>query len=455
VIVVVGGGITGLAAAYELTRRSLPFVLLEASDRVGGLIRTEQDAGFTIDAGPDSVLVQKPAALQLCSELGLSSRLMQMRPPRRAFVVKRGRLHPLPSPSVLGLPTTLLALAGYDLLGPAARMRLALEPFVPRRPRADESVASFFSRRFGRATVDLIASPLLGGIHAGDIDRLSMASLFPRLVLAERKSGKVLHSLSRAPKPGSEGLFRALRSGMGELVATIESRLPAASVRLGAYVTGLDRGSAAWHVTTHSDRTDAQAVVIAAPAHAAAAILRPIDTAAADICASVEYVSTLSVALGYRRSEIPHPLEGSGFVVSRRYNDMRITACTWVSSKWEHRVPDGHALLRAFMGGAHDPNVVEATDDDVIETAQRDLASVLGPMGSPVLARVYRWPRAAAQHNVGHRTRMKELSERLRALPGLFVAGSGFDAIGIPDCIAQGRSAASAAAAYVSGRVPQ
>jgi oxygen-dependent protoporphyrinogen oxidase len=278
-----------------------------------------------------------------------------------------------------------------------------------------------------------------------------MTSLVPRLVLAERKRGKVLHNLARAPRPGPDGLFRALRSGMGELVTAIVSRLPAGSIRVGARVIRLERQSTAWRIFTDADHLDAAAVLVTAPARAAATILRDTDQAAAAICESVQYVSTLSVALGYRRADLAHPLAGSGFVVARRYNEMRITACTWVSSKWEHRAPDGYALLRAFMGSVHDPSAVAASDEEVVETAVRDLAAVLGPMpGQPTIARVYRWPDGAAQHNVGHRERMKALADRLRALPGLFVAGSGFDSIGIPDCIAHGRAAASDAAAYVT-----
>jgi oxygen-dependent protoporphyrinogen oxidase len=451
VIAIVGGGITGLAAAHELTRRQVPFVVLEASDRAGGLIYTERASGFTLDAGPDSLLVQKPAGVQLCTELGLSPHLLRLSPPRTAFVVKRNRLYPLPQVAVLGIPTTAAGLARYDLLGWPARARLAAEPLIPRRARGDESVASFFRRRFGAAAVDLIAEPLLGGIHAGDVDRLSMLSLFPRLVDAEQKPGKVLRALARSYRPSPDGLFRALRGGMGELVAAIEARLPPGALRRGAAVARLRRTfGAAWRLEAGGEIVDAAAVILAAPAHAAAALLAPIDPAASEIAAAVPYVSTVSVALGFRRGDISHPLAGSGFVVSRRHCRLRVTACTWVSSKWEGRAPEGHVLLRAFIGGAHDPGAVDASDDELVDTAVRDLTAVLGVTGTPVLARVYRWRNAGAQHHVGHRARMRSLGDRLRTLPGLFVTGSGFDSIGIPDCVAHGRSAAAAAADYVT-----
>jgi protoporphyrinogen/coproporphyrinogen III oxidase len=448
VIAVLGGGITGLAAAYELARRDVAFTLVEASDSLGGLIRTEHIGGFTLDAGPDSLLVQKPAAVQLCEDLGIAHRLMPTTPPQTAFVLKHGRLHALPSPSVLGLPTTVGAAARYDLLSWRGRARLASEALVPREARADESVASFFRRRFGPETVHLVAEPLLGGIHAGDVEVLSIASLFPRLVEAERKRGGVLRNLAPRTRPDG-GLFRALRSGMGELVEAIAARLPPGSVLRNARVQHLARGARRWRVQTTDAAIEADAVMLTLPAHAAATLLNPLDDDAARLCSLVPYVSTASVALGWRRAEVPHPLAGSGFVVARRYNRLRITACTWVSSKWEARAPAGHVLLRAFIGGAHDAAAVDLSDADLAAVATGDVSATLGITAPPMLVRVFRAPDAGAQHIVGHRARTAELAGRLTRFPGLFVAGSGFEAIGIPDCVAHGRRTAAAAADYV------
>jgi oxygen-dependent protoporphyrinogen oxidase len=452
VVIIIGGGITGLAAAYELSRRQVPFLLLEASGRVGGLIRTEHVGGFTIEAGADSLLAQKPAGVDLCEELGLGSRLMRTTTPRTAFVLRHGRFHAIPSPSALGIPTTFPALLAYDLLNWGARMRLALEPLMRRRTPVDESVGSFFRRRFGPESAPLIAEPLLGGIHAGDIEQLSMASLFPRLFEAERQPGKVLINLARARQPAPDGAFRGLRGGMSELIEAIRSRLPPAAVRLNTPARSVHRGAVSWRVATGAELLDAAAVVVAAPAHAGTALLAAVDPAAAQICQSVPYVSTASVALGFDRAHIAHPLAGSGFVVARRDSDVRITACTWVSSKWESRAPEGQVLLRAFIGGAHDPAAVDASDAELIDIAMRDLKGVLGISSAPILARAYRWRQAGAQHNVGHRARITGLRERLRALPGLFVVGSGYDSIGIPDCVAHGRAVAVLAADYVTIR---
>jgi oxygen-dependent protoporphyrinogen oxidase len=447
VIIIIGAGITGLSAAYELTQRHVPFVLLEAGSKPGGLIRTEHEDGFTIELGADSMLVQKPAALKLCEELGLSARLMASRRPRTAFILRDGRLHALPSPSVLGIPTTLPALARYSLIDWRTRARIAMEPLVPARTYADESVASFFRRRFGAATVDLIAEPLLGGIHAGDVEQLSMPSLFPRFTAAERQGGGVLRAV--APPASGDGLFRALRSGMSELVEAIVHRLPAGSLLLETPAAGIRRQGSRWLVGAGGERFEAAGLILATPAHVGATLLRTVDESAANVCGTVPYVSTATVALGWRRADVRHPLAGSGFVVARKHNTLRITACTWVSSKWESRAPDGMVLLRAFIGSVHDPHAADLGDAALIEIAVREVSRVLGIGAPPVLGRAWRWRNAAAQHTVGHAARMTGLAARLRSLPGLWVAGSGFESIGIPDCVANGRRVATAAADYV------
>lgn len=479
-VVVVGGGITGLTAAYELSKRGLSAVVLESAARGGGLIRTEHVDGFTIEAGPDSVLTAKPAALELVRELGLDGEVQRVRTPG-AFVLRDRRLYKLPSPSLLGLPLTWRALAGYRQLPWHARARLALEPRVPpRRTEDDEAVGAFFRRRFGPDTVDVIAQPLLGGIHAGDIEQLSMRSLFPRLLELERAHGSVLapsakaaavkglrdtSSASGALPGGAPAMFATLRPGLSALVDALVCAIPAGTIRYGAPVDALIRASGGWN----AGGIEGRAVVFAAPAHAAATLLRPIDERAAELCARVPYVSTASVALGWPRGAVRHPLNGTGFVVARRHpggrrrglgaerrprapeTAVRITACTWVSSKWENRAPHGSVLLRAFLGGSHDPDVVSLTDDELVAIARRDLSNVHGISAAPSLARVYRWPRAGAQHTIGHLDRAAEIDRRLEG-HGIFTAGSGFHSVGIPDCIADARRAAAAADAYVRRR---
>jgi oxygen-dependent protoporphyrinogen oxidase len=449
-LIIIGAGITGLTAAYEAQRRGLRPLVLEASTRAGGLIRTDRVDGFTIEAGPDSVLAQKRPALELIRELGLGDEVLEVRPPGGAFVLRGHHLYKLPSPSRLGVPLTWRALAHYDLLPWPARLRMALEPLVPaRRAQEDESIGSFFRRRFGAATVDLIAQPLLGGIHAGDIEHLSMRALFPRLLDAERTDGRVLkmhHARAGDPQKQDpndgrgEAGFRSLRDGMSTLVRALEAKLPPDAIRYASPAQRIERAADGWRVTSTDAAFEAPAIIVAAPAFVAAKLFAPVDAAAARLCDEVPYVSTASVALAWPRTAIAHPLTGTGFVVARRASDVRITACTWVSSKWEHRAPDRFALLRAFIGGAHDPDVVDLEDDELARIARRDLERVLGITAPPVLTRVYRWRRAGAQHNVGQRARMEALERRLAHHPGLFVAGSGFRSVGIPDCIADARA---------------
>ena len=456
-VIVIGGGITGLAAAFELAQRGVPCRVLEASERAGGLILTDHVDGFTIEGGPDSVLAQKPAALELCEALGLGPRIISSKQPRTAYVLRDGRLHALPSPSILGIPTTIRGIAGYDLLSWSARARLAMEPFVSAADPAeagDESVASFFARRFGSATVPLIAEPLLGGIHAGRADELSIRSLFPRLVEAEARRGSVIRAFRRtrhATRGG--GIFRSLSSGMGELVGALERRLPSGTLKLSMPATALRADPQGWLVVAGPARTTARAVILAVPAYVAARLLWQVDPEASRLCDEVPYVSTASVALTWRRDDVPHPLAGSGFVVARVPGAPRITACTWVSSKWSGRAPAGSVLLRAFLGGADDPDAADLPDEDLVEIASREVGAVLGISAKPGITRVYRWIRAGAQHNVGQLARMARLEARLADFPGLFVAGSGFRSIGIPDCVADGRSAAIAATGMLHGEI--
>jgi oxygen-dependent protoporphyrinogen oxidase len=449
-IIIVGAGIAGLAAAYELSRRHVPFTVLEASSRAGGLILTEYTQGFTIEAGPDSILAQKPAAIDLCRDLGLGADLVSTTPPRTAFVLKDHRLHPLPSPSVLGVPTSLGGIARCGLLSAAGRARVALEPIVPKRPPSDESVASFFMRRFGAETVDAIAQPLLGGIHSGDVGRLSMRSLFPDLAAIEARGASMLHAF-RGRQPSPDGLFRSFGRGMIALADGVRSRLPQGSIRTDTRVERLQRLGNEWEVSTAAGVERGRAAILCVPAPAIAAIVRGVDSGIARRLEEIPYTSSVGVTLAWPRDAIAHPLNGSGFVVARSAGAPRLTACTWVSSKWEGRAPEGVALLRAFIGGAHDPSAVDVEDDELIALAARELAQTLRIRGTPVLTRVHRWRRASPQHEVGHPARVADVEAMLAGHTGLFVAGSGLRVTGIPDCIADGRAAAAAADDYVKG----
>jgi oxygen-dependent protoporphyrinogen oxidase len=453
-VIIIGGGIAGLAVAYELQQRGVSYRLFERAARVGGVILTERTGGFTFDAGPDALLVQKSAAVALCRELGLGDRLFPTSLPRTAYIMRAGRLHPLPEGSMLGIPRNVSALAATRLFSLAGKVRMAAELFVPRRTDGeDESIASFIGRRFGAEAVTYLADPLLAGIHAGEVNDLSMRALFPRFLDAERKHGSVLRAFRQIRQPKtSDGAFRSLPDGLEELVRALAGVLRPDRIALGAGVRSVARLGAGYEVVLESgDRFSAPAVVACAPAWAAAAILRPADEELARLCARIPYASSATVTLGYRREDVAHPLRGSGYVVPRVEGTIGM-AGSWISSKWRDRAPEGHVLLRAFVGGARDPGALRRSDDEILAAAGAELARVHGITGPPVLARLHRWERANAQHNVGHLDVVSAIEARLARLPGLFVTGSGFRGVGVPDCVADGRKVAAEAAAWVASR---
>jgi oxygen-dependent protoporphyrinogen oxidase len=451
-VLIVGGGIAGLSAAWELSRRGHTPMVLERAARPGGVIRTEHVDGFVIDAGPDSLLVQKPAALDLCRELGLSDRLVPTLAPRTAFILRGGRLVPLPEGSVLGIPTKISSFITTRLFSWRGKARMALEVAIrPRRDQEDESIGHFMRRRFGQEAVTYLAEPLLAGIHGGDVHRLSMRAAFPRLVDAERTYGSVLRGLSalNAGSPSSStGAFMSLPGGIEELVTSLIDRLPPGSLQTKADVVHV-RGQGPFAVTLSSGEViDTRAVIIAAPAWAAAPMLASIDAALTQRIAEIPYASSATVVMAFGREQVRHPLAGSGYVVPRPDRHV-VMAASWVSSKWPQRAPPGYVLLRAFVGGAYDLSILDQSDAAITGAVLAELRGQLGITGEPALVRVYRWPRANAQHEVGHLQRMTEIDQRLASYPGLFVTGSGFRGTGIPDCIADARRTGAAASDFL------
>lgn len=448
-VAVVGGGIAGLSAAYELQRRGLQVRVLEASGRPGGVILTERFDGWVIDGGPDSILVQKPAGVSLCRELGIGDRLVSTQKPRTAYVMRDGTLHPIVEGSFLGFPVGVVALARSSLFTLRGKLRMACEVLMPRGSGQDESIAAFVRRRFGEEAAEYLADPLLAGIHAGDADRLSMRALFPRLLEAERQAGSVIRSFRRLHvKPSEQGAFVSLPGGVGELVDALAGALTPGTVALSARATELRR-AITYTVESTVGPIEARSVILAVPAYVAGNLLRSFDTTLAGLCDAIPYASTATVAFGYRRDQIAHPLRGSGFVVPR-VERTPLLAATWVTSKWPGRAPDGHTLVRAFLGGGRDPHRLERTDEELIDTAREALAETLHIKGEPLFSRLFRWTRQSPQYEVGHLDRVSTIEQRMASIPGVFLAGSGFHAIGIPDCVADGRETAARAATFLA-----
>jgi protoporphyrinogen/coproporphyrinogen III oxidase len=446
-VIVVGGGIAGLAAAYELSLSGVPCTVLERAPRAGGVIVSEEIDGFTIDGGADSLLVHKPAGIGLCREIGLGDRLVPTKPPRVAYIQRAGKLHALPAASVLGIPTRVGPFVTSSLFSWPGKLRMGAELFIPPRRKdddADESIGAFITRRFGREAATYLAEPLLAGIHAGDVDRLSVRALFPQFVEAERADGSLLRAFRRrATRPHEDGAFRSLPGGLSEMIDALVRALPPGSVRTGTIVTGLRAGGSSGFVldTGGGEPIDARAVILATPAFVTSGLTRHYDAELSRLCGEIPYASSAAVVLAFARDAVGHPLNGSGFVVPR-VEGTGILAASWLSSKWAHRAPDDRVLLRAFAGGARDPQALERSDRELVAQSLGALTPLLGIRGQPLLSRVYRWERANAQHEVGHLSRMAAIERVLGRLPGLYLTGSGFRGVGIPDCVSDGRNTA-------------
>ena len=449
-VAIIGGGISGLSAAYELHRQAVPFTLFERSDNLGGLIRTERVNGFTIDKGPDSFLTQKPAALTLCKELGLTDRLIPTIQPRAAFIVRSGRFHPIPDSAVLGIPTKLSQILTNSALTLPGRIRMSIDLVTPSGVQVrDESIGAFFRRRFGSEAVGYCADPLLGGIHAGNVEDLSIRTLFPRLIRAEQ-TGSVIRALRRQrvenPSTGKSGLFRSFVGGLGELVSALANKLPSSSLRSATIVKSVS-GRGPFRISlANSENIRADQLILAAPSSSVAALLQSMDETLAKLCASIPHTSSATVALAYPKPAIGVPLEGNGFVVPRAETNLSLMAATLVSSKWPKRAPEGQVLFRGFLGGVRDPDILTHGDDELADLVHRDLSTLFRIRQRPSLARVFRWPNANPQYNVGHQEIIAAIDDRLVQFPGLQLAGASIRGVGIPDCIAAGRFAARTAA---------
>jgi oxygen-dependent protoporphyrinogen oxidase len=458
-VVVIGGGITGLAAAHrlqELAReRSAPLqlTLIDGRDRLGGTIATERAQGFVVEAGPDSFLSEKPDALALCRRLGLEDRLVRTDDRfRKVFVWHRGRLHPLPDGFQLLAPTRVLPFATSSLFSWPGKLRMAMDLLMPRGGGGDESLGDFVRRRLGAEALERVAQPLVAGIYTADPDDLSLAATMPRFLELERTHRSIILGLwraaRRAPQPGTSGarfsLFVSFKDGMEELVAALVSRLPPASVVLKDRVSGLERDGTRWRVTTaDGGRFDADAVIVATESHAAARLTRYVDPALSMLLAEIAYSSAATISMGWSRADVPHPLDAFGFVVPR-IEGRALLAATFSSVKYPGRAPEGAVLVRGFVGGMLNASVLDEDDASLVARARAELKDALGITASPRMTRVWRWPASMPQYRVGHLARVETIERRLAGVPGLRLAGGAYRGVGIADCVRSGEAAAVA-----------
>ncbi len=433
--IIIGGGITGLAAAYYLQRSAVGAIavtLIEGSTRVGGKITTAHERGFLIEGGPDSFLARKTVTQDLCRELGLGDELQPVRAGKHpTYVWSDQELHPLPMGVGPMMKSRLISLPG--------KLRMGAEVIMPaRKEDGDEGVGSFMRRRFGNEMLDKLAGPLMGGIYAADPETLSLASTFPFLQVMEKKYGSVLRGWKKARGGGRKverSMFLTLRGGLLQLTEALERAIGPGVIRRGAQVVAVLPQEGRYEVVLENGSScTADDVIFATPAQVTAGLVEYIDTALAERLRDIRYVSTATVSLGFRERDLPRALDGFGFVVPRMEH-RRINACTWSSTKFEGRAPEGHVLLRVFVGGAGAEQYAERTDDVLIALARQEVDAAMCIGAEPVLARVYRWPKGNPQYEVGHGARVAAMESLAAAHQGLYLAGAAYHGAGIPDCI--------------------
>ncbi len=466
---IIGGGIAGLAAAYELEKAraagaEVEYRLFEARGRLGGSLASEIVDGTVLEEGPDSFLTEKPAAAELCRELGLGAELLASNDAaRKTYILVRNRLIPLPDGLMFLVPTKLAPTALTRLFSLRTKMRMGLELLHPPRPsgQADETVAALVARHYGAEVVDRLADPLLSGIYGGDAGQLSARMVLPKLVEMESAYGSLTRGVlaahramraragaaqanggaasgaRQAPKP----IFTAIRGGMQQMVDAIVARLNPEWLRAGTAVEALEKTAEGWRVTAGGATERFDALIVASPAWAAGALLRPVDAELGAELSAIPYSSSITVNLVYDEARLKPLPEGFGFLVPAS-EGRSMLACTFVQRKFLGRTAAGKAVFRAFLGGMKNEGLLDASDVELVGTVRRELKEILGIEAEPEITRVARWRRAMAQYAVGHQERVARIRERVAGLPGLRLAGNAYDGIGIPDCIRLGRKAA-------------
>jgi oxygen-dependent protoporphyrinogen oxidase len=468
-IAIIGGGIAGLAAAFRLTQIAPPsrITLIEQDELLGGKVKTERVDGFVIEAGPDSFLSSKPRGVGLCRELGIENRLQGVnQETRRTFVMRDGRLYDLPEGLTGLIPTRLKPIVSSGLLSPAGKARIALDYVIPaRRGEGDETLARFIQRRLGGEVYERLVEPLMAGIYAGDGRTLSLEATFPQLRRAEVEHGGLIKGVlasRRGSSPARNGSaprspFLAPLRGMADLIESLEQRLTLAGTSILTGTTArrlVPSPNGGYRVVLGNGETvQADHVILATPAATTASLIDELLPDAARLLRAIPHVSTALVTFAYAERSLAQPFTGHGYIIPR-IEGRPALACTWVSSKWNHRAPDGYALVRVFIGRAGGDHIVAADDETLMALAREELRATLGVTARPSLARVRRWRDGMPQYTPGHLERVAALERTVATAPGLYLAGHAYRGVGIPDCIASGERAAEQAANNLGEQQP-
>jgi oxygen-dependent protoporphyrinogen oxidase len=453
-VAVIGGGISGLAAAYRIVKESsesVELTLFEAGERLGGVIDTDISQGVVLEGGPDSVLRRKPEALDLIRELGLEDRVIGPNPAvRGSYIFHRGHFHDIPLGVGTGIPTRFDTLWASELLSLGEKMRLWGDTVLPRHISGDDtSLGALLRYRFGNGYVDRIAAPMLAGIYAGDINQLSCAATAPQLLAYQSQGRSLVHEYNAAnPRPTTPAgapppIFSTLASGLGAIIQALQAAVSRQSrVVLHAPVTRVAAVDGRFEVTVADDATEVFSDVIAAvPAHGASAILKFLDPKTRQLLADIPYADLAVVGAAYRPQSITRPLDRTGFLVPRG-EGVEMTAGTWVQSKWAYPNPAGLVPVRGFYGRAGQGGLLSRSDAEMLAVFRREMGYIMGVTDQPVYARVFRAPQAMPQYVVGHLSRMAAVRQALAAWPHFALTGSYFDGVGVPDCIRHANEAA-------------
>jgi protoporphyrinogen/coproporphyrinogen III oxidase len=490
-VAIVGGGITGLSAAWFLQQQAQPglsYAILESSDRWGGKIKTETvegfaDAPFIVEGGPDSYITTKPWAWQLTQQMGLGAEVLGTNDAqRKIFVLHKGKPTPLPDGVMLIVPTQFTPFALSPLISPWGKLRMGMDLFIPPiKDGRDETLAQFIQRRLGQEALDKIAEPLMSGIYNAEAEKQSLLATFPRFRDIEEEHGSLIRGMLAAKRARSRGAsvkgpfakgspakaaqangrgpaqnnrppsaFVSYKPGMEWLVDSLVADLEG-ELRLNTAVSAITRTTDGNYALEFSEGTlSATAVILAVPAYVAAEIMQSLAPEAAAELRNIRYVSTGTISFAYRRAEIEHPLDGFGIVIPRSER-RRINAITWTSTKFNHRAPEGTVLLRVFFGGSRTPEMFDKGDEELEAIVRKELHQLMGIKAEPLFNRIYRWPQANPQYDVNHLQRVAAIEADLP--PGIFVSGSPYRGIGIPDCVHQGQLVSELAAEYQQSSV--
>lgn len=459
-IVVVGGGITGLTAAYylqkEIKEKQLAYEvkLVEASNRLGGKIKTTKRDGYTIERGPDSFLSRKRPAVKLVEELGISDQLVR-NGTGQSYILVGKKLHKMPGGSFMGVPTQIRPFLFSNITSLRGKLRAGFDFILPRSKKvSDQTLGGFFRHRFGNELVENQLEPLLSGIYSGDIDQMSLMATFPEFYELEQEYGSLVKGLRKTtPKKKAStgkkaGAFYSFKNGLETLVNELESQLEKNTVKLNAAVDHIEKKNHGYHLLLSSGEVyKADAIIMSTPHYTIPKVFSQYDLFKQ--FEKIPSTSVANVAMAFDHSAIKKIADGTGFVISRN-SDYRITACTWTHRKWPRTTPKGKVLLRCYVGRPNDQAVVDLSDEEIADIVLKDLKKTMKIKAKPELSVITRWKHARPQYTVGHKERIASVrAQASKLIPGVFLAGSSYDGVGLPDCIEQGEKAVSDVLAFL------